>query len=158
MSLYLLPCLLSDLPPATTGTFSLSVRLMQDVDAKSQSEINSILAFLPLAGTSSILVLNSTHELQTINTELPVSSNNNSIVNKLFRRLPTSSRGHAVAVIGNPARTFFFLFFAFSGAQTANVASSHSAGTTVITVASQKTPAQFLYISLFFGFALVATP
>lgn len=132
---------------------------MQDVDAKSQSEINSILAFLPLAGTSSILVLHSTHELQTMNTELPVSSNNNnSIVNKLFSRLPTSSRGHAVAVTGQPASTFFFLFFAFSGAQTASVASNHNAGTTVITVTPQKSPAQLLYISLSFGFALAETP
>lgn len=131
---------------------------MQDVDEKSQSEINSILAFLPLAGTSSILVLHFTHELQTMNTELPVSSNNNSIVKKLFRRLPTSARGRAVAVTGKPASTCFFLFFAFSGAQTANLASSHNSGTTVITVASQKSPAQFLYISLSFGFSLVATP
>lgn len=131
---------------------------MQDVDAKSQSEINSILAFLPLAGTSSILVSHSTHELQTMNTELSVSNNNNSIVNELFSRLPTSTRGHAVAVTGNPARTFFFLFFAFSGAQTASVASNHNAGTTVITVASQKTPAQLLYISLSFGLSLAATP
>lgn len=131
---------------------------MQDVDAKSQSEINSILAFLPLAGTSSILVSHSTHELQTMNTELPVSSNNkNLIVNKLFRRLPTSARGHAVAVTGKPASTFFFLPFAFAGAQTANLASNHNTSTTVITVASQKSPAQFLYISLSFGFALAAT-
>lgn len=130
---------------------------MQDVDEKSQSEINSILAFLPLAGTSSILVLHSNHELQTINTKLPVSNNNNSIVNKLFRRLPTSARGHAVAVTGKPASTFFFLFFAFAGAQTADLASNHNAGTTVITVASQKMPAQLLYISLSFSFALVAT-
>lgn len=130
---------------------------MQDVDEKSQSEINSILAFLPLAGTSSILVSHSNHELQTMNTEVSVSSNNNSIVNKLFRRLPTSARGHAVAVTGKPASTFFFLFFAFSGAQTANVASNHNAGTTVITVASQKTRTQLLYISLSFGFALAAT-
>lgn len=130
---------------------------MQDVDAKSQSEINSILAFLPLAETSSILVSHSNHELQTMNTELSVSSNNNSIVKKLFRRLPTSSRGHAVAVTGKPASTFFFLFFAFAGAQTANVASNHNTGTTVITVTPQKSPAQFLYTSLFFGFALAAT-
>lgn len=131
---------------------------MQDVDEKSQSEINSILAFLPLAGTSSILVSHSTHELQTMNTELSASSNNNSIVNKLFRRLPTSARGHAVAVTGKPASTFLVLFFVFSGAQTANLASNHNAGTTVITAASQKTPAQFLYISLSFGFALAETP
>lgn len=104
-----------------------------------------------------MLVSHSNHELQTMNNELSVSSNNNSIVNKLFRRLPTSARGHAVAVTGKPASTFFFLFFVFSGAQTANVASSHNAGTTVITVASQKSPAQFLYISLSFGFSLAAT-
>lgn len=131
---------------------------MQDVDEKSQSEINSILAYLPLAETSSILVSHSNHELQTMNTKLPVSNNNNSIVKKLFRRLPTSARGHAVAVTGIPASTFFFLFFAFSGAQTVNVASNHNAGTTVITVTPQKSPAQFLYISLSFGFSLAATP
>lgn len=131
---------------------------MQDVDAKSQSEIKSILAFLPLAGTSSILSSHSNHELQTMNTELSVSGNNNSIVNELFSRLPTSSRGHAVAVIGKPSSTFFFLFFAFAGAQTANLASNPNTGTTVITVALQKSPAQFLYISLSFGFALAATP
>lgn len=130
---------------------------MQDVDEKGQSGINSILAFLPIAETSSILVLHSTHELQTMNTEVSISSNNNSIVNELFRRLPTSTRGHAVAVIGGFAGTFFFLFFAFLGAQAANVASNHNAGTTDITVASQKKPAQFLYISLSFGFTLAAT-
>lgn len=131
---------------------------MQDVDAKSQSEIKSILVFLLLAGTSSILVLHSNHELQTMNTEFPVSSNNNSMVNKLFRRLPTSARGRAVVVTGKPASTFFFLFLAFAGAQTASVASNHNTGTTVITVTPQKSPAQLLYISLFFGFALAATP
>lgn len=93
-----------------------------------------------------------------MNTEFPVSSNNNnSIVNKLFRRLPTSARAHAVAVIEKPASTFFFLFFAFSGAQTVNVASNHNAGTTVITVTPQKTRTQLLYISLSFGFSLAAT-
>lgn len=92
-----------------------------------------------------------------MNTELSVSSNNNSIVNKLFRRLPTSARGHAVVMTSKPASTLFFLFFVFAGAQTASVASNHNAGTTVITVASQKMPAQLLYISLSFGFALAAT-
>lgn len=92
-----------------------------------------------------------------MNTELPVSSNNNSIVKKLFRRLPTSARGHAVAVTGKPASTFFFLLFAFAGAQTASVASNHNAGTTVITVTPQKTRTQLLYILLSFGFALAAT-
>ncbi|KAF2207269.1 hypothetical protein CERZMDRAFT_115275 [Cercospora zeae-maydis SCOH1-5] len=63
-------------------------------------------------------------------------------------------KGHIVAIIGEFVGTFFFLFLAFTGAQTANVSSNPNTGDTVITEAPQKTPAQLLYISLSFGFSL----
>lgn len=72
----------------------------------------------------------------------------------VFQRLPKNLRGHVVAVIGEFFGTFFFLLFAFSGAQTANVSSNPNTGTTVITEAAQKTPAQLLYTALAFGFSL----
>jgi len=73
---------------------------------------------------------------------------------KLLHRLPKSFRGHLVAVIGEFIGTLSFIFFAFAGTQTANVASNTNTGTTVITTAPQKNPAQLLYISLSFGFSL----
>lgn len=75
-------------------------------------------------------------------------------INKLFLKLPKSARGHVVAVLGEVVGTFFFLFFAFSGAQTGNVSSNPNTGDTVITAAPQKTPSQLLYVSLAFGFSL----
>ncbi|KAM3425748.1 hypothetical protein BST61_g7680 [Cercospora zeina] len=63
-------------------------------------------------------------------------------------------KGHIVAIIGEFVGTFFFLFLAFTGAQTANVSSNPNTGDTVITEAPQKTPQQLLYISLSFGFSL----
>lgn len=75
-------------------------------------------------------------------------------INKLFVKLPPSARGHVVAVLGEAVGTFFFLFFAFSGAQTGNVSSNPNTGTTVITDAPQKTPSQLLYTALAFGFSL----
>ncbi|EME44968.1 hypothetical protein DOTSEDRAFT_95930, partial [Dothistroma septosporum NZE10] len=70
------------------------------------------------------------------------------------KKLPVTARGHVVAVLGEFAGTFFFLFFAFSGAQTANVSSNPNTGTTVITTVAQKTPQQLLYTALAFGFSL----
>ncbi|KAL2066481.1 hypothetical protein VTL71DRAFT_2552 [Oculimacula yallundae] len=69
-------------------------------------------------------------------------------------RLPSSARGHVVAVIGEFVGTLLFLFFAFAGTQVANVSSNPNTGTTVITTTVQKTPQQLLYISLAFGFSL----
>jgi aquaporin related protein len=74
--------------------------------------------------------------------------------NELIARLPPTTRGHVVAFIGEFAGTFFFLFFAFSGAQTAAVASNPNEGSTVITATPQKTASQLLYPSLAFGFSL----
>lgn len=75
-------------------------------------------------------------------------------LNTALKRLPVSLRGHIVAVIGEFIGTLSFIFFAFAGTQTANVASNTNTGTTVITTVVQKNPAQLLYISLSFGFSL----
>lgn len=89
-----------------------------------------------------------------MNTEAPLSHHN--FISQAFKKLPTTVRGHVVAIIGEFAGTFFFLFFAFSGVQTANVSSNTNTGTTVITTTAQKNPSQLLYIALAFGFSLSA--
>ena len=89
----------------------------------------------------------------TMNIDSP-AANDRKFVNRLFKRLPPHTRGHVVAFIGEFAGTFFFLFFAFSGAQTSNVSSNPNNGTTVITKALQATPSQLLYTALAFGFSL----
>ena len=60
--------------------------------------------------------------------------------------LPDKVRNHVVAMLGEFAGTFLFLFFAFSGTQLANMS----------TTAAQKgpQPAVLLYIALSFGFSL----
>jgi len=98
-------------------------------------------------------------------------------VSNVFRRLPTSLRGHVVAVLGELIGTFSFIFFAFGGTQvcdsvhckiaimrvttltycqvaaiTANGGGSTS--TAVNTTVASKSPEQLLYISLSFGFSL----
>ncbi|KJX94494.1 aquaporin rerated protein [Zymoseptoria brevis] len=72
----------------------------------------------------------------------------------LMKKIPATARGHIVAVVGEAVGTFCFLFFAFTGTQSANVASNPNTGDTVITTTPQKNPAQLLYISLAFGFSL----
>ena len=57
-------------------------------------------------------------------------------------------------MLGEFIGTLSFIFFAFAGTQTANVASNTNTGMTVITTVAQKNPAQLLYISLSFGFSL----
>ena len=61
----------------------------------------------------------------------------------LLGKLPASSRGHIVAVLGEFIGTFLFLFFAFSGTQVAS------------TWPEAGDPAKLLYISLAFGFSLM---
>ena len=70
-----------------------------------------------------------------------------------LRLLPKSVRGHFVAICGEFAGTFLFLFFAFSGTQVANTQTmgQDSASTTI---SQAPNPAQLLYISLVFGFSL----
>jgi aquaporin related protein len=75
-------------------------------------------------------------------------------INTLINIFPPTTRGHVVATLGEFAGTFFFLFFAFSGAQTAAVSSNPNTGTTVITAVKQATPSQLLYTALAFGFSL----
>lgn len=62
--------------------------------------------------------------------------------------LPDSYRNHFVAMSGEFAGTFLFLFFAFSGTQVANTKEPGAA------IASAPNPAALLYISLSFGFSL----
>lgn len=50
-----------------------------------------------------------------MNTDAPTSSS--TPLRSLLRRLPPTSRGHTVAVIGELVGTISFLFFAFAGTQ-----------------------------------------
>ena len=72
----------------------------------------------------------------------------------LLQRLPPTTRGHTVAVIGEFVGTISFLFFAFAGTQVANISSNTNTGTTIVTTVQQKNPSELLYISLSFGFSL----
>ena len=78
------------------------------------------------------------------------------IVNRLpiLRFLPRGFRAHFVAMCGEFAGTFLFLFFAFSGTQVANTETQSSVPTTKTTISQAADPAQLLYISLCFGFSL----
>ena len=67
--------------------------------------------------------------------------------------LPDAVRNHFIAMCGEFAGTFLFLFFAFSGTQVANSETQGSA----TTIAQGSNPAQLLYISLCFGFSLAVT-
>lgn len=60
-------------------------------------------------------------------------------------------RNHFIAMCGEFAGTFLFLFFAFTGTQVAN---SQTQGSVSTTIAQGSNPAQLLYISLCFGFSL----
>lgn len=87
-----------------------------------------------------------------MNTESPRSTTDT--IRGLLRRLPTTVRGHVVAVLGELVGTMPFLFFAFAGTQVANISSNTNTGTMVVTTVQQKNPAELLYISLSFGFSL----
>ena len=87
-----------------------------------------------------------------MNTESPRSTTDT--IRGLLRRLPTTVRGHVVAVLGELVGTISFLFFAFAGTQVANISSNTNTGTMVVTTVQQKNPAELLYISLSFGFSL----
>ena len=75
------------------------------------------------------------------------------IVNRLpiLRFLPRGFRAHFVAMCGEFAGTFLFLFFAFAGTQVAN-----NQIQAPVDVNQGSNPAQLLYISLAFGFSLAA--
>ena len=70
-----------------------------------------------------------------MNTNAPTSAS--SPLRSLLHRLPPTSRGHTVAVIGEFVGTTSFLFFAFAGTQVANISSNTNTGTTVVTTVQQ---------------------
>lgn len=65
--------------------------------------------------------------------------------------LPRSFRNHFVAMSGEFAGTFLFLFFAFSGTQVANAQSKLIDPATEV---QGPDPSQLMYIALCFGFSL----
>ena len=67
--------------------------------------------------------------------------------------LPNKVRNHFVAMMGEFAGTFLFLFFAFSATQVAN-ASAAGAGTQDGSLSQVPNAGTLLYISLAFGFSL----
>ena len=76
---------------------------------------------------------------------------------KLFNVLPSSSRGHVVAVIGEFLGTIVFLVLAFAGVETASASSNKQQGPDVSTATKLHTPEQLLYIALAAGFSLAIT-
>ena len=70
----------------------------------------------------------------------------------VFNFLPDSFRNHVVAMCGEFAGTFLFLFFAFSGTQVANTNQTGATGTT--STAQVPNTSQLLYVALAFGFSL----
>lgn len=76
---------------------------------------------------------------------------------KLFNVLPSSSRGHVVAVIGEFLGTIVFLVLAFAGVETASASSNKNQGSGVSTAIKSHTPEQLLYIALAAGFSLAIT-
>ena len=67
----------------------------------------------------------------------------------LIKLIPKSARPHFVAMCGEFAGTFLFLFFAFAGTQVANTPDPSRNSVT-----DYADPAKLLYISLSFGFSL----
>jgi aquaporin related protein len=61
--------------------------------------------------------------------------------------MPDGPRNHLVAMLGEFAGTFLFLFFAFSGTQVANIYAKNSG-------IEGPNPSVLLYIALSFGFSL----
>jgi aquaporin related protein len=66
--------------------------------------------------------------------------------------LPNPVRIYLVAMLGEFAGTFLFLFFAFTGTHVANMWASNQPDHTLTGMGPQ--PAALLYISLSFGFSL----
>ncbi|KEF58257.1 aquaporin rerated protein, other eukaryote [Exophiala aquamarina CBS 119918] len=70
-------------------------------------------------------------------------------------KIPDGPRNHMIAMLGEFAGTFLFLFFAFSGTQVANTPQT-TAGSTSTDLPQGPNPIALLYISLCFGFSLAA--
>lgn len=71
-----------------------------------------------------------------------------------FSWLPTTIRNHFIAMIGEFAGTFLFLFFAFSATQVANAGAAAANEVADTIVANAPNTSVLLYISLAFGFSL----
>ncbi|SLM34603.1 aquaporin rerated other eukaryote [Lasallia pustulata] len=84
----------------------------------------------------------------------PVSSGSSQRSQRItiFNFLPDRVRNHFVAMCGEFAGTFLFLFFAFSGTQVANTNQTVATGTK--STAQIPNTSQLLYVSLAFGFSL----
>jgi aquaporin related protein len=80
---------------------------------------------------------------------------------KLFRRifssLPSSTRGHVVAALGELIGTLMFIFMAMSGAQVAIITSNRTLNGNIDSSIGGASPQMLLYISLSVGFSLVVT-
>lgn len=76
---------------------------------------------------------------------------------KLFGVLPSSSRGHVVAAIGELIGTTFFLFMAFAAAQVAFISTNRTTNGHISTEVSFVTPQELLYIALGAGLSLAVT-
>lgn len=76
---------------------------------------------------------------------------------KLFEVLPSHSRGHVVAGLGEFIGTTIFLFMAFSAAQVAFISSNNTKKGNIDTEVTSVTPQELLYIALGAAFALVVT-
>lgn len=70
----------------------------------------------------------------------------------LFNFLPDKVRNHFIAMCGEFAGTFLFLFFAFSGTQVANT--NQTGATATGSAAQVPNTSQLLYVALSFGFSL----
>jgi aquaporin related protein len=73
----------------------------------------------------------------------------------VFDVLPSTARGHVVAVLGEFIGTLSFIFFAFGGVQVAAASSNKNQGAGVSTAAPEKSPQELLYASFAAGFSLV---
>jgi glycerol uptake facilitator-like aquaporin len=73
----------------------------------------------------------------------------------LTQKFPPENFADMVAVLGEFVGTTMFLFFAFAGTQVANAPTAQTTGNTS-KAASGPNPATLLYISLSFGFSLMA--
>ena len=71
-----------------------------------------------------------------------------------FEWLPNKIRNHFIAMTGEFAGTFMFLFFSFSATQVANAATSDAGSGGDGSLTQAPNTSALLYISLAFGFSL----
>lgn len=71
-----------------------------------------------------------------------------------FEWLPNKVRNHFIAMVGEFAGTFMFLFFAFSATQVANASTSDANSDGEGSLTQAPNTSALMYISLAFGFSL----